>query len=152
MIAIDVNPAKEEWARKFGATDFINPRQLPEGKRIQDHLVELTDGGLDFTFDATGNVSCAHHKRMMQRFFSNLTIRFSFSSRLMLCGLRLRRAIKAGAFRPSLVSQGPERRFPHGREFNSNLVSWVFVKIVEHGDVVSNWSLDAFGEAVLSGE
>jgi len=62
VIAIDVNPEKEEWARKFGATDFINPRQLPEGKRIQDHLVELTDGGLDFTFDATGNVSCAHHK------------------------------------------------------------------------------------------
>jgi S-(hydroxymethyl)glutathione dehydrogenase/alcohol dehydrogenase len=57
VIAIDVNPAKEAWARKFGATDFINPRQLPEGKRIQDHLVELTDGGLDFTFDATGNVS-----------------------------------------------------------------------------------------------
>lgn len=57
MIAVDVNSAKEEWARKFGATDFINPSQLPDGKRIQDHLVELTDGGLDFTFDATGNVS-----------------------------------------------------------------------------------------------
>ncbi|KAI0303097.1 class III ADH enzyme [Russula brevipes] len=56
VIAIDVNPAKEAWARKFGATDFIDPRQLPEGKRIQDHLIELTDGGLDFTFDATGNV------------------------------------------------------------------------------------------------
>jgi len=60
VIAIDTNPAKEAWARKFGATDFINPRQLPDGKRIQDHLVELTDGGLDFTFDATGNVSCGH--------------------------------------------------------------------------------------------
>jgi S-(hydroxymethyl)glutathione dehydrogenase/alcohol dehydrogenase len=71
VIAIDVNPAKEKWARKFGATDYINPRQLPEGKRIQDHLIELTDGGLDFTFDATGNVSCAHHKPCMmpQRFF-----------------------------------------------------------------------------------
>ncbi|KAI0254249.1 class III ADH enzyme [Lactifluus subvellereus] len=56
VIAIDVNPTKEAWARKFGATDFINPRQLPEGKRIQDYLIELTDGGLDFTFDATGNV------------------------------------------------------------------------------------------------
>jgi Zn-dependent alcohol dehydrogenase len=62
VIAVDINPAKEQWARKFGATDFINPRELPEGKRIQDHLVELTDGGLDFTFDATGNVSCAYHK------------------------------------------------------------------------------------------
>jgi len=59
VIAIDVNPGKESWARKFGATDFINPRELPDGKRIQDHLVELTDGGLDYTFDATGNVSHA---------------------------------------------------------------------------------------------
>ena len=56
IIAIDINPGKEAWARKFGATDFVNPAQLPEGKRIQDHLVEITDGGLDFTFDATGNV------------------------------------------------------------------------------------------------
>lgn len=29
---------------------------MPEGKKIQDHLVEITDGGLDFTFDCTGNV------------------------------------------------------------------------------------------------
>ena len=41
----------------MGATDFVNPLELPEGKKIQDHLVEITDGGLDYTFDATGNVS-----------------------------------------------------------------------------------------------
>jgi S-(hydroxymethyl)glutathione dehydrogenase/alcohol dehydrogenase len=56
IIAIDTNPGKETWARKFGATDFINPTTLPEGKKIQDHLVDITDGGLDYTFDATGNV------------------------------------------------------------------------------------------------
>ncbi|KAH7916676.1 chaperonin 10-like protein [Hygrophoropsis aurantiaca] len=56
IIAVDTNPGKEEWAKKMGATEFVNPAQLPEGKRIQDHLVEITDGGLDFTFDATGNV------------------------------------------------------------------------------------------------
>ncbi|KAF6762794.1 class III ADH enzyme [Ephemerocybe angulata] len=56
IIAIDTNPKKEEWAKKFGATEFINPLDLPEGKKIQDHLVEITDGGLDFTFDCTGNV------------------------------------------------------------------------------------------------
>ncbi|VDC04114.1 unnamed protein product [Peniophora sp. CBMAI 1063] len=56
IIAVDTNPAKEAWAKKFGATEFVNPKQLPEGKRIQDHLVEITDGGLDFTIDATGNV------------------------------------------------------------------------------------------------
>jgi len=56
IIAVDTNPDKEAWAKKFGATEFVNLKQLPEGKRIQDHLVEITDGGLDFTFDATGSV------------------------------------------------------------------------------------------------
>jgi len=56
IIAIDTNPGKEAWAKKFGATEFLNPTELPEGKRIQDYLVEITDGGLDYTFDATGNV------------------------------------------------------------------------------------------------
>lgn len=57
IIAIDTNPGKESWAKKMGATQFVNPLQLPEGKKIQDHLVEITDGGLDFTFDATGNTT-----------------------------------------------------------------------------------------------
>lgn len=57
IIAVDTNPRKESWAKKFGATEFVNPSTLPEGKRIQDYLVEITDGGLDFTFDGTGNVS-----------------------------------------------------------------------------------------------
>lgn len=56
IIAVDTNPRKESWAKKFGATEFVNPSTLPEGKRIQDYLVEITDGGLDFTFDGTGNV------------------------------------------------------------------------------------------------
>ncbi|QRW01787.1 alcohol dehydrogenase [Ceratobasidium sp. AG-Ba] len=58
IIAIDTNPKKEAWAKKFGgeSVEFVNPKELPEGKRLQDHLIEMTDGGLDFTFDATGNV------------------------------------------------------------------------------------------------
>lgn len=56
IIAVDINPKKEEWARKFGATDFVNSAQLPEGKSITEYLVELTDGGLDYTFDCTGNI------------------------------------------------------------------------------------------------
>jgi len=58
LIAVDVNPKKESWARKFGGdrVEFINPRDLPEGKSIAQHLVDITDGGLDYTFDATGNV------------------------------------------------------------------------------------------------
>lgn len=56
IIAIDTNSKKRDWAIKMGATEFVNPLELPGGKRIQDYLVEITDGGLDFTFDATGNV------------------------------------------------------------------------------------------------
>jgi Zn-dependent alcohol dehydrogenase len=36
--------------------DFINPLDLPEGTTIVDKIVEMTDGGADFTFDCTGNV------------------------------------------------------------------------------------------------
>ncbi len=56
IIVVAVNPAKEEWARRFGATYFVNPTRLPEGKTVVDRLVELTDGGCDYTFDCTGNV------------------------------------------------------------------------------------------------
>jgi S-(hydroxymethyl)glutathione dehydrogenase / alcohol dehydrogenase len=55
IIAVDTNPGKESWARKFGATEYVNPLAIGEGVRIQDWLIEQTDGGLDFTFDCTGN-------------------------------------------------------------------------------------------------
>ncbi|KAH8929483.1 glutathione-dependent formaldehyde dehydrogenase [Atractiella rhizophila] len=55
IIAVDTNPSKEDWARKFGATDFVNPTTLD--KPVQQHLIAITDGGLDFTFDCTGVVS-----------------------------------------------------------------------------------------------
>jgi Zn-dependent alcohol dehydrogenase len=65
IIAIDTNPNKASWAKKFGGdtVEFVNPKDLPEGKRIQDLLIEMTDGGLDFTFDATGNVSFGFGQR-----------------------------------------------------------------------------------------
>lgn len=56
IIGVDVNDAKESWARRFGATEFVNPKKLPEGVSIQQHLVDITDGGCDYTFDCTGNV------------------------------------------------------------------------------------------------
>lgn len=56
IIAIDVNDGKESWAKKFGATDFVNPTKLNKDQSIVDKLVEMTDGGLDYTFDCTGNV------------------------------------------------------------------------------------------------
>jgi S-(hydroxymethyl)glutathione dehydrogenase / alcohol dehydrogenase len=57
IIVVDVNPAKEEWARKFGATDFVNPNQLPKDTTVVDKLIEMTDGGCDYTFDCTGITS-----------------------------------------------------------------------------------------------
>ena len=55
IIAIDINPAKFDVARELGATDFVNPKD--HAKPIQDVIVEMTDGGLDYTFDCTGNVA-----------------------------------------------------------------------------------------------
>jgi S-(hydroxymethyl)glutathione dehydrogenase/alcohol dehydrogenase len=54
IIAIDMNDGKEDWAKRFGATEFINPKKLE--RSIVEELVERTDGGLDYTFDCTGNV------------------------------------------------------------------------------------------------
>lgn len=56
IITVDVNDSKEEWSKKFGATDFLNPSKLPQGTSVQEKLIEMTDGGCDYTFDCTGNV------------------------------------------------------------------------------------------------
>ncbi len=55
IIGVDINPAKEEWGRRFGMTHFVNPKDV-QGDLVA-HLVNLTDGGADYTFDCTGNVN-----------------------------------------------------------------------------------------------
>ena len=55
IIAIDVNNDKEKIARQFGATDFINPKDYSNS--IQEVIVELTDGGVDYSFECIGNVN-----------------------------------------------------------------------------------------------
>ena len=54
IIAIDINEDKFEIARKLGATDVVNPKNFD--KPIQDVIVEMTDGGVDFSFECIGNV------------------------------------------------------------------------------------------------
>ncbi|MFM5317156.1 S-(hydroxymethyl)glutathione dehydrogenase/class III alcohol dehydrogenase [Aeromonas veronii] len=54
IIAIDINESKFELARKLGATDCINPNDYD--KPIQEVIVELTDGGVDFSIECIGNV------------------------------------------------------------------------------------------------
>jgi S-(hydroxymethyl)glutathione dehydrogenase/alcohol dehydrogenase len=65
IVGVDLNPAKKPMAEKFGMTDFVNPAEV-EGDLVP-YLVDLTKGGADYTFDATGNVQvmraaleCAH--------------------------------------------------------------------------------------------
>jgi S-(hydroxymethyl)glutathione dehydrogenase/alcohol dehydrogenase len=54
IVGVDLNPAKIPMATHFGMTDFVNPSEI-KGDLV-GHLVELTGGGADYTFDATGNV------------------------------------------------------------------------------------------------
>lgn len=55
IIAIDINESKFELARQLGATDCINPQKFD--KPIQDVIIELTDGGVDYSFECIGNVN-----------------------------------------------------------------------------------------------
>ena len=55
IIAIDANPAKFEMARALGATDFINPKDYD--RPLQQVIVDLTDGGVDYSFECIGNVN-----------------------------------------------------------------------------------------------
>jgi len=54
IIGVDVNAAREPLARKFGLTHFVNPRELTGD--LVPHLVELTGGGADYSFECVGDV------------------------------------------------------------------------------------------------
>ena len=56
IIGIDINERKFDLARKLGATDCINPKDYGD-KPIQNVIVELTDGGVDYSFECIGNVN-----------------------------------------------------------------------------------------------
>ena len=65
IVGVDTNPAKRPLAAKFGMTDFVNPNDV-EGD-LAAHLVDLTNGGADYSFECIGNVDvmrvaleCAH--------------------------------------------------------------------------------------------
>ena len=54
IIGVDLNPAKVELARKFGMTDFINPRDVDN---VVEAIVDMTNGGADYSFECIGNVT-----------------------------------------------------------------------------------------------
>jgi S-(hydroxymethyl)glutathione dehydrogenase/alcohol dehydrogenase len=52
IIGVDLNPEREAMARKFGMTDFINPSEVDN---VVDHIIQMTDGGADYSFECIGN-------------------------------------------------------------------------------------------------
>ncbi|XP_061427127.1 alcohol dehydrogenase class-3 [Lethenteron reissneri] len=54
IIGVDINPGKFETARTFGATEFLNPKD--HAKPVEQVLAEMTDGGVDYSFECIGNV------------------------------------------------------------------------------------------------
>jgi S-(hydroxymethyl)glutathione dehydrogenase/alcohol dehydrogenase len=55
ILAVDINPEKEAMAKALGATDFVNPKDYDAP--IQEVIVEMTDGGVDYSFEAVGNTN-----------------------------------------------------------------------------------------------
>src|SRR6202521_435931 len=65
IVGVDLNPERAAWGKKFGMTHFVNPAKV-EGDLVK-HLVDLTGGGADYSFECIGNVKvmrtaleCAH--------------------------------------------------------------------------------------------
>jgi len=54
IIGVDLNPAKAELARRFGMTDFVNPREVADPTQA---IIEMTSGGVDYSFECIGNVA-----------------------------------------------------------------------------------------------
>ena len=55
IVGVDINPAREALGRKFGMTHFVNPKEVKGD--IVPHLVELTRGGADYSFECVGNTT-----------------------------------------------------------------------------------------------
>jgi S-(hydroxymethyl)glutathione dehydrogenase/alcohol dehydrogenase len=54
IIGVDLNPRRRALAEKFGMTDFVNPKEV--GGDLVQHLISITDGGADYSFECVGNV------------------------------------------------------------------------------------------------
>src|SRR4051794_20207660 len=54
IVGVDINPGREAMARKFGMTHFLNPK---DHANVVDAIVQLTDGGADYSFECIGNTT-----------------------------------------------------------------------------------------------
>src|SRR6202035_1275635 len=59
IIGVDVNPRRQALATRFGMTHFVNPKEVAGD--LVPHLVALTDGGANYSFECVGNVELLHH-------------------------------------------------------------------------------------------
>jgi S-(hydroxymethyl)glutathione dehydrogenase/alcohol dehydrogenase len=57
IVGVDVNPGRRAMAERFGMTDFVNPRELGGGGDLAAHLVNLTRGGADYSFECVGDTT-----------------------------------------------------------------------------------------------
>ena len=55
IVGVDINPEREAMARQFGMTHFVNPKEIKGD--VVGHLVELTGGGADYSFECVGNIT-----------------------------------------------------------------------------------------------
>jgi S-(hydroxymethyl)glutathione dehydrogenase/alcohol dehydrogenase len=56
IVGVDLNPERRQIAEKFGMTHFVNPKDYPDNK-LQEKIIELTNGGADYSFECIGNVN-----------------------------------------------------------------------------------------------
>ena len=56
IVGVDLNSERKQIAEKFGMTDFVNPKDYPDNT-LQEKLIELTNGGADYSFECIGNVN-----------------------------------------------------------------------------------------------
>jgi S-(hydroxymethyl)glutathione dehydrogenase/alcohol dehydrogenase len=54
IIGVDINPSRQLLAEKFGMTHFVNPKEVND---LVPYLINLTDGGADYSFECVGNVT-----------------------------------------------------------------------------------------------
>ena len=57
IVGVDTNPKKKALGEQFGMTHFVNPKELGKSDDLTDHLVALTKGGADYSFECIGNVA-----------------------------------------------------------------------------------------------
>ncbi len=70
IVGVDLNDARKPLAEKFGMTHFVNPKEV--GADLVPHLVNLTKGGADYSFECIGNVDVMRQAVMLRRIIASV--------------------------------------------------------------------------------